>query len=208
MCVCVCVCCNAPSIHLDSGIAHLSTGNLCTSNAPPRPNLAAVSATAHRRSTRRFTNAAPTSSPPIPCRRRSQDPLVPFPRVTQARQLKRLPEWQEHGLCCAVVRAGQGQAKVRQNRAIPLQRQNDAWFMRQQRDREFHCAVSGSNDCSLHVSPTCRARDMAKLTESAAGMLMRGRTRARVIGLAKGNSPAMATHRRILPTHLASRERG
>ena len=67
-------------------------------------------------------------------------------------QVSRPPERQDHDRA------------ARQNRAIPLQRQNDAWFMRQQHNGNFTAA---SNDCQtttwstlhLHVSPTCRERE-------------------------------------------------
>lgn len=125
--------------------------------------------------------------------------------VSSPSQVKQPPEWQEHGLCCAV--AGAGRVRQRSGRTEPFPCSG-----------KMMLGLCGNSDIEnstarppyrttrlLHVSPTRRARDMAKLTESAAGMLMRGRTRTDgVIGLV--NSPAMATHRRIFSTS-ASRER-
>ena len=74
-CVCVCVCCIAPSIHLDStnddGLGCHSAGH---------GGQCALPSPAASRST-----AAEQTHPqdPWPC------------------QVKRLPEWQDHGLCCA-----------------------------------------------------------------------------------------------------------
>ena len=153
-------------------------GKLCVLHRPVNTSVAPTQFTGLALCTGVATTRARQWTPvhPVACctdgvhvRRASRVDRVPRTRYFHF-QVERLPERQDHDR--AAQPGGPGQ-----NRAIPLQRQNDAWFMRQR--------VGHSSDHHPQVSPTCRAR--ARDTAIAAGMF---REHA-VIGLV--NNPAMAT---------------
>ena len=179
------------SVERRTGVA-LPWEELCVCAASPRQYISIVPTTTGLAATHAGQCAAVSRGVPQHCSRRTPSirGLPPRPGQAASRVAGSRPV-----LC------------RRRKRAIPLQRQNAAWFMRQQpaparstvlAAREL---LSGGGQPVRRTAPSagfCMShrhvvdlRDMAR----AAGMLMRGRGSDGVIGLV--NSPAMATHRRI-----------